>query len=309
MAQLVDVLCDRFEQAWQNKLADSESCKRPSIATYMEDIRGDQRTELLERLLHIDVRYREESGEVCKATDYLPAFPDDVSVIRRALGSDDASLDLCLSIGDQAQPATMLRQSSEDLEGETIGSFRLLQKIGEGGMGIVYMAQQTKPVVRRVALKIVKPGMDSKEVIARFEAERQALAMMDHPNIAKVLDGGMTDSGRPYFVMEYVGGIPITQYCQQQKVPFRRRLEMFLPVCHAVQHAHHKGIIHRDIKPSNVLVALIDDQPVPKVIDFGVAKALNARLTDKTMFTRLGQLIGTFEYMSPEQARLQSARC
>ncbi len=168
---------------------------------------------------------------------------------------------------------------------------------------MVYMAEQTEPVERRVALKIIKPGMDTRQVIARFEAEEQALAMMDHPNIAKVLDAGTTDSGRPYFVMELVNGIPITEYCDQQQLTARERLELFIPVCQAVQHAHQKGIIHRDIKPTNVLVALYDGRPVPKVIDFGVAKAIGGQLTENTLFTALGQIIGTLEYMSPEQAQ------
>ncbi len=184
-----------------------------------------------------------------------------------------------------------------------IGPYKLLQQIGEGGMGTVYMAEQTRPISRRVAVKIIKPGMDSKTVIARFEAERQALAMMDHPNIAKVLDAGTTDNGRPYFVMELVKGVPITEYCDEQKLTIRERLELFTQVCHAVQHAHQKGIIHRDIKPSNVLVAQFDGKPVPKVIDFGVAKAISQRLTEKTMFTHYGQIVGTLEYMSPEQAQ------
>ncbi len=169
-------------------------------------------------------------------------------------------------------------------------------------MGVVYMAEQKEPVERRVALKIIKPGMDTRQVIARFEAERQALAMMDHPNIAKVLDAGTTDSGRPYFVMELVNGIPVTQFCDEQHLTARERLELFIPICQAVQHAHQKGVIHRDIKPSNILMALYDGRPVPKIIDFGVAKATGGRLTEKTMFTGLGQIVGTIEYMSPEQA-------
>jgi serine/threonine protein kinase len=187
--------------------------------------------------------------------------------------------------------------------GAQVGPYKLLQQIGEGGMGVVYMAEQTEPIERRVALKIIKPGMDTRQVIARFEAERQALAMMDHPNIAKVLDAGMTDSGRPYFVMELVNGIPVTQFCDEQHLSARERLELFIPICQAVQHAHQKGIIHRAIKPSNILVALYDARPVPKVIDFGVAKATAGRLTEKTMFTGLGQIVGTVEYMSPEQAQ------
>ncbi len=187
--------------------------------------------------------------------------------------------------------------------GTVIGPYKLLQQIGEGGMGVVYMAEQQEPVMRRVALKIIKPGMDSKQVIARFEAEEQALAMMEHPNIAKVFDAGTTDAGGPYFVMELVRGVPITRYCDERHLSLRERLGLFIPVCHAIQHAHHKGIIHRDLKPSNVLVALVDGQPTPKVIDFGVAKATHQRLTDKTVFTAFGQIVGTLEYMSPEQAR------
>lgn len=186
--------------------------------------------------------------------------------------------------------------------GTVIGPYKLLQQIGEGGMGVVFMAEQSEPIQRTVALKIIKPGMDTRQVIARFEAERQALAMMDHPNIARVVDAGTTDTGRPYFVMDLVKGIPITEYCDEKQLSLRQRLELFKPVCEAVQHAHQKGIIHRDLKPSNVLVAEYDGKPIPKVIDFGVAKATAKRLTEQTMFTEYGQLIGTFEYMSPEQA-------
>src|SRR5215471_4583359 len=197
-----------------------------------------------------------------------------------------------------------IHQQPAERPGTQIGPYKLLQQIGEGGMGVVYMAQQERPVQRTVALKIIKPGMDSNQVVARFEAERQALAIMDHPNIAKVLDAGTTDSGHPYFVMELVRGIPITQYADEHRLTPRQRLELFIPVCQAVQHAHQKGIIHRDLKPTNVLVAHYDDRPVPKVIDFGVAKAIGQHLTEKTMFTQLGQVVGTIEYMSPEQAKL-----
>ena len=188
--------------------------------------------------------------------------------------------------------------------GATVGPYRLLQRIGEGGFGVVYMAEQTEPVRRKVALKIIKPGMDTKEVIARFESERQALALMDHPNIARVLDAGSTDSGRPYFVMELVKGVPITEFCDKNKLSVQERLALFVPVCLAVQHAHHKGVIHRDIKPSNVMVTLHDGHPVPKVIDFGVAKATSQQLTQRTLFTAYGQMIGTPIYMSPEQAEM-----
>lgn len=188
--------------------------------------------------------------------------------------------------------------------GMMIGRYKLLQVIGEGGMGVVYMAEQREPVVRKVAVKIIKLGMDTRQVVARFEAERQALALMDHPNIAKVLDGGTTDSGKPYFVMELVQGLPITQFCDERSLPTVDRLKLFLEVCSAVQHAHQKGVIHRDIKPSNILVTLHGDRPVPKIIDFGVAKATQGRLTDKTLFTQFQQFIGTPAYMSPEQANL-----
>src|SRR5262249_5448499 len=188
--------------------------------------------------------------------------------------------------------------------GDRIGRYKLLQRIGEGGCGLVYMAEQEEPVRRRVALKVIKLGVDTKQIIARFEAERQALAMMDHPNIAKVLDAGSTETGRPYFVMELVRGIRITEYCDEHNLSTKERLELFIQVCHAVQHAHQKGIIHRDLKPSNILVASNDGVPVPKVIDFGIAKATQGRLTDQTLFTAFEQFIGTPAYMSPEQAEL-----
>src|SRR5207247_1484286 len=188
--------------------------------------------------------------------------------------------------------------------GMMIGRYKLLQQIGEGGFGTVFMAEQLEPVQRKVALKIIKAGMDTREIIARFEAERQALALMDHPNIAQVLDGGTTASGRPYFVMELVRGLPITAYCDHDSLSTSERLDLFIKVCHAVQHAHQKGVIHRDLKPSNVLVTLHDGEPVPKVIDFGVAKALGQRLTEKTLFTGFQHMIGTPAYMSPEQAAL-----
>jgi WD40 repeat protein/serine/threonine protein kinase len=188
--------------------------------------------------------------------------------------------------------------------GAIIGRYKLLEQIGEGGMAVVYMAEQEHPIRRKVALKIIKLGMDTRQVIARFEVERQALALMDHPNIARVLDAGATETGRPYFVMELVRGIPITEYCDKSRLNTRQRLELFIQVCHAIQHAHQKGIIHRDIKPSNVLVTVRDGTPVPKVIDFGIAKATNQRLTEKTVFTRFAQMIGTPAYMSPEQAEM-----
>ncbi|MDA7680199.1 protein kinase [bacterium] len=199
----------------------------------------------------------------------------------------------------------LLPELSVDEEaGTLIGRYKLLEKIGEGGWGVVYMAEQSEPMSRRVALKIVRLGMDSKQVIARFEVERQALAMMNHENIARVLDAGTTDTGRPYFVMELVRGIPITQYCDENKLTTPQRLELFIDVCYAVQHAHQKGIIHRDIKPSNILVTMHDHKAVPKIIDFGIAKATQQKLTNKTLFTQFQQFIGTPAYMSPEQTQM-----
>jgi len=188
--------------------------------------------------------------------------------------------------------------------GQQIGPYHLLDKLGEGGMGEVWLAEQTKPVKRKVALKVIKQGMDTKQVVARFEAERQALALMDHPAIAKVYDAGATSRGRPYFVMEHVKGVPITEHCDRQRLTNRQRLDLFMQVCDGVQHAHHKAVIHRDLKPGNVLVSIRDDKPLPKIIDFGVAKATAQKLTEKTMHTQLGAMIGTPAYMSPEQAEM-----
>ncbi len=202
------------------------------------------------------------------------------------------------------QPTIRVEPAEELEPSQRIGRYKILQKLGEGGCGVVYMAEQTEPVRRKVALKVIKLGMDTKQVIARFEAERQALALMDHPNIAKVLDAGATEAGRPYFVMELVKGIRITDYCDQQHLTTPERLGLFTQVCQAIQHAHQKGIIHRDIKPSNILVTLRDGVPVPKVIDFGIAKATEQPLTTKTVFTAFGQFMGTPAYMSPEQAEL-----
>ncbi len=235
--------------------------------------------------------------------------------LERACGGDaelrrgaDSLLEAHQRAGRFLEPMVALSMANGPVEkpGDHIGRYKLLEQIGEGGFGVVWMAEQEEPMRRRVALKIIKLGMDTREVVARFEAERQALAMMDHPNIARVFDGGATDAGRPYFVMELVKGVPITEYCDASKLCTRERLILFVQVCHAVQHAHQKGVIHRDLKPSNILVTVQDDRPVPKVIDFGVAKATQARLTEKTLFTGFQQWIGTPAYMSPEQAGLGS---
>ena len=237
--------------------------------------------------------------------------------VREACGGDEARIAhiealLAAAVGPDSlldRPAAAalgatIDQPTSQSPGTVIGPYKLIEEIGEGGMGSVWMAQQTEPVKRLVAVKLIKAGMDSRQVIARFEAERQALALMDHPNIARVLDGGTTSVGRPYFVMDLVKGVPITRYCDEHRLTPRQRLELFIPVCQAVQHAHQKGIIHRDLKPSNVLVALYDGKPVPKIIDFGVAKATGQKLTDKTLVTGFGSIVGTLEYMSPEQAEV-----
>jgi WD40 repeat protein/serine/threonine protein kinase len=232
--------------------------------------------------------------EACGADTELRARVDQLLQAHQAMGS--------IHGGAADAPEATTDQPAGECPGTVIGPYKLLEQIGEGGFGVVYMAEQTRPVRRKVALKVLKPGMDTRQVVARFEAERQALALMDHPNIAKVLDGGQTPSGRPYFVMDLVKGLPLTAYCDQAQLTPRQRLELFVPLCQAVQHAHQKGIIHRDLKPSNVLVTVHDTTPVVKVIDFGVAKALGQELTDKTLFTGFAQMVGTPLYMSPEQA-------
>ncbi len=257
-----------------------------------------------------------------RIADLLRAYEEASSFLEAAPPGLDTSAHISWT-------STSVDPTVAERPGTIIGPYKLLEQIAEGGMGVVYMAEQIEPVERRVALKIIKPGLDTRQVIARFQAEWQALAMMDHPNIAKMYDAGTTgarsreqgagspgefslharcsplpaSSGRPYFVMELVKGIPITNYCDQRRLGSQQRMELFILVCQAVQHAHQKGIIHRDLKPSNVLVAQYDDRPVPKIIDFGVAKATGQRLTEQTVFTHFGQIIGTAEYMSPEQAQ------
>jgi serine/threonine protein kinase len=242
----------------------------------------------------------ERAAFLDRACGQNPALRAEVEALLGAHGRNGDLLDLL------DKPAITVDEAITERPGTIIGPYKLLQQIGEGGMGVVFMAEQTEPVQRKVALKIIKPGMDSHQVIARFEAERQALALMDHPHIAKVFEAGTTKSGRPYFVMELVKGTPITRYCDEHHLTPRERLQLLLPVCQAVQHAHQKEIIHRDLKPSNVLVAEYDDRPVAKIIDFGVAKATGPKLTNRTMFTEFGQVLGTPEYMSPEQAKLNA---
>ena len=235
----------------------------------------------------------------------LEACPDN-ELRRRVeslLDAHDEAGSFMRAPGNEFHPTSLYQALPEEL-GTVIGRYKLLEKLGEGGFGTVWVAEQREPVKRRVALKVIKLGMDTRQVVARFEAERQALALMDHPNIAKVLDAGATETGRPYFVMELVRGIPITKYCEQERLATQDRLDLFMKVCNAIQHAHQKGIIHRDIKPSNILVTLHDGVPVPKVIDFGIAKAIQQELTEKTIYTQLAQFIGTPAYMSPEQAEM-----
>lgn len=243
-----------------------------------------------------DFAARLRRGDYPRVEDYVEKYPALSERIRKVLQA----------VAMMEQRHTIDYGGAADRVGATIGRYKLLERIGEGGFGVVYMAEQQQPIRRKVALKVIKPGVDTRQVIARFEAERQALALMDHENIAKVLDAGATDSGRPYFVMELVHGVPITEFCDKNQFTPRERLGLFVEVCRAVQHAHTKGIIHRDIKPTNVLVTLHDGVPVPKVIDFGVAKATGQQLTEKTLFTNFAQMVGTPLYMSPEQAEMTS---
>ena len=246
------------------------------------------------------VLLEKELVEDANGSDYLRRFPDAADHICDLFDSHGADGTGATQVA--TTPSTNLQSSQP----RKIGRYKLLQQIGQGGMGAVWMAEQREPVLRRVAIKLIKSGIAHEKFIARFEAERQALAMMNHHNIAKILDAGNTDDGTPYFVMELVQGVPITNYCDSNELTLRERLELFIPVCRAVQHAHQKGILHRDLKPSNVLVTTFDGEAVPKVIDFGLAKTLQPeiRLTEKTMFTEYGQIVGTVQYMSPEQARL-----
>ena len=294
--QALDAICNEFEEHWSSNA-------RSNIANYLERVKYDQRVRLLRMLVEIDIELRHKNGQTVKTGDYAE-FGE--AAIAHAAELIDEDSDATIAPGNINTPTSPtepphLNSCKTDKQ---IGPYKLLQQIGEGGMGTVWMAEQEKPVRRRVALKMIKAEYASKEIVARFEAERQALAMMDHPNIAKVLDAGTTPKGSPFFVMELVKGIPITQFCDDQKLSIRERLQLFVPVCRAVQHAHQKGIIHRDLKPSNILVAMHDSEPVPKVIDFGLAKALEhtTKLTDKTMFTEFGKVVGTVQYMSPEQA-------
>jgi WD40 repeat protein/serine/threonine protein kinase len=272
----------------------------PEVAVFAAalELPPDQRGAYLDQACAGDVALRRQVEALLRVHDDADSFFDKLAPVARPTS------------GDEARPGSSdpvrLPGIPAEKPGDRIGRYKLLQQIGEGGCGVVYMAEQEQPVRRRVALKVIKLGMDTKSVIARFEAERQALALMDHPNIAKVLEAGATEAGRPYFVMELVRGIKITDYCDQNNLSTHERLDLFIQICRAIQHAHQKGIIHRDIKPSNILVTVNDGAPVPKVIDFGIAKATQGRLTDHTLFTAFEQFLGTPAYMSPEQTVMTS---
>ena len=290
----IDAIASNFESNWQlgNHI---------KIGSLLDQIEPHFRNELLQELLRVDVELKRNGGHAVSADEYQHLGEEAVECVARLLSSREEEHTI--------PPQKLIVEEAEvEREPTQIGPYKLLQKIGEGGMGAVWMAQQEKPVKRRVALKLIKPELASDEFIARFEAERQALSMMDHPNIARVLDAGTSEQGEPYFVMELIKGVPINKYCDQNKLNIDERLELFVPVCKAVQHAHQKGVLHRDLKPNNVLVTLYDGKPVAKVIDFGLAKAIDHthQLTDKTMFTEFGKVVGTLQYMSPEQAEMSA---
>ena len=312
----IDATCDRFEALWRGG-------PRPRIEDFLAEPGADAAgPRLLQELMALELELRNRAGERPDPAEYAARFPGAAAAVEAAFQAarprplpemaradcPGATLpDTPTGPGTAAAAGTVAGPGDQppgERSGSVVGRYHLLEEIGRGGMGTVFLAEQHQPVRRRVALKVIRPGMDSEHIVARFEAERQALALMDHPHIAKVLDAGATDGGRPYFVMELVEGSPITRYCDEHRLGIRARLELFSAACRAVQHAHQKGIIHRDIKPSNVLVAIQDGRPVPKVIDFGIAKAIDQRLTERTLFTHLGQVVGTPEYMSPEQAEL-----
>lgn len=270
----------------------------------LAELSAAERHELLEQEAGSDVELRQRVEALLKAHDESDSLLDQPS------GEIDATLSFESGNAEERSGAASTsgtRVRAESQPGAVIvGRYTMVERIGEGGMGEVWTAKQTEPVKRKVAIKLIKMGMDSKVVVSRFEQERQALALMDHPNIARVFDGGMTPSGQPFFVMELVNGLALNKYCDAAKLTLKQRLELFIPICQAVQHAHQKGIVHRDLKPANILVTMIDGRPVPKVIDFGVAKAISGKLTDESISTQFGAVVGTLEYMSPEQAGFSS---
>ena len=305
----VELVLIDIEFRWNHRSAGMQTI---SIEEYLEFAPNLDSPNRLRQLIEHERTTRESIGDSVDWEHYLRRFPDlletgddlaeTLNVANPPAGSGTPPKSKTPK--DRVDAGPVLEGSVLEGPGSVIGNYKLLQSIGEGGFGTVYMAEQSEPVRRRVALKVIKPGMDTRQVIARFEAERQALALMEHENIARVYDAGHTDSGRPFFVMELVRGVPITEFCDANKLNTRGRLDLFIEICRAVQHAHQKGIIHRDLKPSNVLVTLQDSKPVPKVIDFGIAKATQQPLTEKTLFTQYGQVVGTPQYMSPEQAQM-----
>jgi serine/threonine protein kinase len=323
-------VCDRFEAQWK-------AGNRPKLEEFLPEAPADDDPALFAELLNLELSYRADRGERPTREEYGDRFPRHHGAIaavfdagNRVVNEPPRPTDAArrreepVNAQEEGQPLldqpVPVRGGVDDAQGpmtaayiaaEAVGTviagrYKLLEAIGEGGMGTVWVAKQTEPVKRKVALKLIKAGMDSKSMLARFEAERQALALMDHPNIARVLDGGLTHAGRPFFVMDYVKGVPITQYCDATRLSVAQRLELFVQVCQAVQHAHQKGIIHRDLKPSNILVAPYDGKPVPKIIDFGLAKAMHQSLTERTLHTAHESVLGTPLYMSPEQAQLNN---
>jgi serine/threonine protein kinase len=295
-AYRVDAVCRRFESEWRGG-------GEPRIEDFLARADPPQRAALFRELLALEVELRRDRGERPDPREYRDRFPQQADAIGAVIGPESP-----ISIGGGSSPTDV--SAPRPLNGVSpsrIGPYNLVRQLGEGGMGVVYLAEQEAPIRRRVALKIIRPGLDTGQIVARFEAERQVLALMDHPDIARVLDAGTTDTGQHFFVMELVDGLPITEFCDRYQFPLAERLELFIRVCRAIQHAHQKGIIHRDIKPSNLLVALHDGRPEPRVIDFGLAKAIDRRLADRTLYTQFGQIIGTLEYMSPEQAAMGAA--
>lgn len=311
----IDRICDEFEAAWSGG-------QQPDIEQYLSRLAGEHRESLLNALILVDVEFRVRQQLSLDLAPYRRFGDFGVAAAERAIESIEAQTDSVNFSGEiessldagECNPGSPAPKFSEndapiDERPSSIGPYRILHQIGKGGMGVVFVAEQTHPVRRRVALKLIREGLNSDEVIARFEAERQALAMMDHPNIAKVLDAGTAPDGKPYFIMELVNGISITKYCDDGKLPLEERLQLFMQACRAIQHAHQNGVLHRDITANNVLVTQYDGVPCVKVIDFGLAKALQPTtlLTEKSMFTEFGRVMGTFQYMSPEQAELSTA--
>jgi eukaryotic-like serine/threonine-protein kinase len=313
----IDAICVAMEDVWL-------AGETPAIGSYLDRGAAEWRKPLLNDLMQLDIVYRRQQGKPFDLGQYLELLPQEAALVAELyvaiLQGRAVSMPAHGSgiVGDSS-PRTEKSSGESSVSLHTVdaphihppgtliaGRYKLLEQIGEGGMGTVWVAEQSEPVRRRVAVKLIKPGMDSRQVVSRFRAEQQALALMDHPNIAKVFDGGMTDAGRPFFVMELVKGVPITEYCDSVRLPIQERLKLFIAVCQAVQHAHQKGVIHRDLKPSNILVCLYAGQPVPKVIDFGLAKAISQPLTEHTLYTAHGLMVGTPLYMSPEQAEFNN---